>query len=217
MEKDNLEFLKEHKPTLIGLPEARKAAVCIPLIETDEGWDILFEVRAADIESQPGDICFPGGGLEEGETTAQAAVREMTEELLVSRDQIEMLGLLDVFGGGSGMLYVYPYAVILSGYKGTFSPAEVERVFRVPLAWFCENGPEVYHTSMQVIPGEGFPYDRIHDGRGYTWRKRSDEVLFYQYGDETIWGMTAKILNAFIKIYKEESGAGPVQGRDESE
>ncbi len=204
MGKEDLAFLKNHKPTLIGLPEARKAAVCIPLIETANGWDILFEVRADAIESQPGDICFPGGSLEAGETTQEAAVREMTEELLVAADQIEVLGLMDVFGGGSGMLYVYPYAVVLRDYADTFSPAEVARVFRVPLAWFLENSPEVYRTRMQVVPGETFPYDRIRGGREYNWRERRDEIFFYQYGDETIWGMTAKILHAFVEIYRNK-------------
>ncbi len=204
MEKVDLEFLKQHKPTLIGLPEAKKAAVCIPLIETEDGWDILFEVRAADIDSQPGDICFPGGGLEEGETTEEAAVREMREELLVTEDQIEVLGLMDVFGGGSGLLYVYPYAAVLRDYEDTFSPYEVERVFRVPLEWFLENSPEVYITSLQVVPEEKFPYERIHGGRDYAWRKRRDEVLFYQYGEETIWGMTAKIVEAFSRVCRGE-------------
>ncbi len=204
MGKENLDFLKEHQPTLIGLSEAKKAAVCIPLLEAEDGWDILFEVRAADIMSQPGDICFPGGSLEPGETTEEAAVREMTEELMVTQDQIEVLGRMDVFGGGSGMLYVYPYAVRLTGYEGTFSPKEVERVFTVPLGWFLEHEPEVYHTRMQVQPEEGFPYERIHGGRSYGWRERREETLFYQYGEEAIWGMTAKILYAFGKVYKEK-------------
>ncbi len=199
-EKEFLKFIKQHKPTLIGLPEAKKAAVCIPLIRTSDGWEILFEVRAADIPSQPGDICFPGGALEEGESTSEAAVREMREELLVREEQIEVLGLMDVFGGGSGMLYVYPYAVLLTDYRGTFNPSEVERVFCAPLSFFLENPPEVYHTRMQVIPEEGFPYERIHGGRAYAWRERRDEVLFYRYGDETIWGMTAKILHAFVRV-----------------
>ncbi len=204
MEKDNLDFLRQHKPTLIGLPEAKKAAVCIPLIGTENGWDLLFEVRAADIDSQPGDICFPGGNVEAGETTKEAAVREIMEELLIGKDQVEVLGLMDLFGGGSGMLYVYPYAVRLTGYEGTFSTDEVDRVFRAPLSWFLENDPEVYHTTLTVHPGEAFPYERIHGGREYAWRERRDEVLFYQYKEETIWGMTAKILHAFVKIYKNK-------------
>ncbi len=202
MQKDKLEFLKQHKPTLIGLPEAKKAAVCIPLIETESGYDILFEVRSAGIGSQPGDICFPGGSLEEGETTEEAAIRETMEELQIERDRIEVLGLMDVFGGGSGMLYVYPYAALLSGYEGTFSPDEVERVFTVPLAFFLTHEPEVYHTRLTVHPEEGFPYARIQGGREYGWRERREEVLFYPYEEETIWGMTAKILAAFVKIWQ---------------
>ncbi len=202
MQNDKLEFLKQHKPTLIGLAGAKKAAVCIPLIETEDGYDILFEVRSAGIGSQPGDICFPGGSLEDGETTQEAAVRETMEELRIDRDQIEVLGLMDVFGGISGTLYVYPYAVLLSGYEGTFSPDEVERVFTVPLAFFLEHAPEVYHTQLTVEPEEDFPYARVQGGRGYAWRERREEVLFYQYEEETIWGMTAKILDAFVKIWQ---------------
>ncbi len=203
MKKDDLDRLRQHKPTLIGLPEAKKAAVCIPLIETEDGYDILFEVRTDDIDSQPGDICFPGGMLEEGEAPGEAALREIGEELCVSPGQVEVLGLMDLFGGGSGMLYVYPYAVLLRDYGDTFSPDEVARVFRVPAEYFREHGPEVYETRMQVIPEEGFPYERIHGGRDYGWRERRDDVLFYRYGDDTIWGMTAKMLQSFLKIFDE--------------
>ncbi|MCD8299725.1 MAG: CoA pyrophosphatase [Clostridiales bacterium] len=199
---ETIELLKHHKPTLIGLDRAKKAAVCIPLIETEDGWDILFEIRAADIASQPGDICFPGGLLESGETTQEAAVRETMEELLVREDQIEILGLMDVFAGGGGNLFVYPYAGILSGYEGTFSTDEVETVFCMPLTFFLENEPEVYRISMKVIPQEGFPYERIHGGRDYGWRERTEEVLFYKYEDYNIWGMTAKILKAFVDVIR---------------
>ncbi len=200
-EYDNLDFLRNHKPTLIGLTAAKKAAVCIPLIMTDFGWDILFEVRAAGMASQPGDVCFPGGSLEPGETAKEAAVRETMEELLVSEDQIEILGLMDVFAGGGGNFFVYPYAGILTGYEGTFSADEVESVFRVPLSFFLENEPEVYHTSMKVVPREDFPYERIHGGRDYAWRERTEEVFFYKYGKYDIWGMTAKMAHGFAKLF----------------
>lgn len=203
MRKD-LEFLRQHQPTVIGLPESKKAAVCIPLIETESGYDILFEVRSAEIDSQPGDICLPGGSVESGETTREAALREMQEELLVSSEQIEVLGLMDLFGGGTGRLYVYPYAVYLKDYDGTYSTDEVAEVFRVPLDFFLENEPEVYHTVMKVIPEEGFPFERIHGGRAYGWRERREEILFYQYGKYTIWGMTAKIIHAFAGTAEKE-------------
>ena len=55
-----LEKLKNHKSTLIGIEELRKYAVCIPLMPGPDGYEVLFEVRSANIKSQPGDVCFPG-------------------------------------------------------------------------------------------------------------------------------------------------------------
>ena len=49
-------------------------SVTIPLIETEEGLSMVFEVRAAGLKTQPGDICFPGGRMEEGETALQCAL-----------------------------------------------------------------------------------------------------------------------------------------------
>lgn len=204
MNNEEIEFLRNHKSSIIGLEQTRKSAVCIPLIDTEEGFDVLFEVRSSKIESQPGDICFPGGMVEPGETTRDAAVREMTEELLVDVSQIEVIGLMDLFA--ASRLYVYPYAVLLKNYKNTFSTDEVESVFRVPLRFFLENKPEVYYTSMKVIPAEDFPYDRIHGGRDYGWRERREDIFFYQYKQYNIWGMTAKMIESFARIvekYKE--------------
>ncbi len=202
VKKENLDFLRQHQPSLIGLKEARKAAVCIPLIDTEEGYHILFEVRSSDIAMQPGDICFPGGGMKKGETPWETAVREIKEELLIREDQIEQLGLMDVFGGVNGRLYVYPFAILLKGYQNTFSLQEVERVFEVPLSWFVQQEPEVYDVKMEVVIDDDFPYDRIYGGKEYQWRKRREDVLFYQYGEYTIWGMTAKMLHSFVEVYK---------------
>ena len=62
-------------------PVKRKNAVLIPLVETGGELSILFEVRQTGIR-QGGEICFPGGGIEENETAEEAAVREASEELL---------------------------------------------------------------------------------------------------------------------------------------
>ena len=200
MEKTDLNYLRQHKPTLIGMDTCRKAAVCIPLIETTDGYDLLFEVRSSSIDSQPGDVCFPGGMVMPGEPTRDAALREMGEELLVRPDQVEMLGLMDVLGGSR--LYVYPYAVLLNYYENTFSEDEVASVFRVPLTFFFEQDPERYYTTMKVIPEEPFPFDRIYGGRDYAWRERREEILFYQYEEHTIWGMTAKMVFSFARIFR---------------
>lgn len=198
---ERLERLAQHKPTLIGIEDCKKSAVCIPLIQTRQGYEVLFEVRSSKIVSQPGDICLPGGMLEPGEAPQEAAVREAMEELLVSNTQIQMLGLMDVLFTGMGLI-LYPYAVVLKDYQGTYSKDEVEEVFTVPLEFFLNGEPKVYQTEAQVIPGEDFPYDLIYGGRDYAWRKRREDVLFYQYKDRVIWGLTAKIIRSFARIYK---------------
>ena len=73
--KGTAESDQPHKASIIGMDQARKSAVCIPLIDTADGFDVLFEIRSSQIQSQPGDVCFPGGMVEPGETEAQAAVR----------------------------------------------------------------------------------------------------------------------------------------------
>ena len=77
--------------------------------------------------------------------------------------------------------------------------------FLVPLSFFLETEPEIYRAQVQVMPGEDFPFDKIQGGRDYNWRKRREEMLFYHYGEHSIWGITAKIMRAFVKIYREYS------------
>ena len=79
--------------TARGLPHPSYAVV-IPVVRGgDGGAELLIEVRAAGI-SQAGDPCFPGGRIELGETPAQAAAREMEEELGISVDPARFLGQL---------------------------------------------------------------------------------------------------------------------------
>ena len=83
------ETLAQHEPTFIDMDQCHQAAVCIPLLKnTDGGYDVLFEVRAATIAHQPGDVCLPGGMVEEGEDPRNAALRELQEELLLSEEQM---------------------------------------------------------------------------------------------------------------------------------
>ena len=98
---------------------------------------------------------------------------------------------------------IYTFAGTLEAYEGSFAPEEVDHVFTVPVDWLLSHEPEVYGTVLTTIPDEDFPFDRIPGGRQYPWRKRRTEVWFYQYGDETIWGLTARILHTFLKRLPE--------------
>lgn len=200
MSPELLERLKKHQSSIIGCKQCKQAAVLIPLMETADGLQIVLEQRSSKLKHQPSDVCLPGGAIESGETPQQAAVREACEELLIRPEQIEVFGLMDVLHTNTLMLY--PYAAKLSAYAMTYSPAEVEQVFCVPLSFFQTQEPEQYRITLPVHPPEKFPLSRIVGGEKYQWRERREDILFYQYRDWTIWGITAKILQSFAQITK---------------
>lgn len=180
-----------------------KSAVCIPLIETESGYDILFEVRSAKIPDQPGDICLPGGMIEPGETPEIAAVREMCEELFVAPEQIELIGPADILHKTN--LIIYPFVTKLRGYDGRFSADECAEVFTVPLEFFLNTEPQAHTVEWRVRESESFPYHLINGGKNYKWREQKQTQLFYLYEDRVIWGITGRIINSFIKTLKENA------------
>lgn len=196
------DILAHHTPTFIGMDQCHQAAVCIPLLKNASGgYDVLFEVRAATIAHQPGDVCLPGGMVEEGETPREAALRELQEELLLNKAQICYLEDMDKLYTGSRLI-MYSFAAEVTEYQNTFSPAEVDEVFHVPLEFFLHTEPKCYITRARVEPGEDFPYDLICGGREYNWRSRKEDVCFYQYEGHVIWGLTAKVIRAFAEVVR---------------
>lgn len=178
-------------------------AVLVPLLKKEGEYHILLEVRSDILKSQPGEVCFPGGAVEAGETKKEAAERETMEELGIYNSQIEMIAPLDVLITPAN-LSVYPFLALLKDYRGTYSSQEVDHTFTVPLKWLLEHEPERYQTDVVTEPGEDFPFDLIPGGEEYHWRKGKYDVLFYRYENTVIWGMTAKILHSFIKMYKRD-------------
>lgn len=196
------EIIQGRTPEEIGDKERFRCAVCIAMIEAQDGHEVIFEVRSSTIPSQPGDVCLPGGAIEEGETARQAAVREACEELLISPKQIEIIGEADTFRTGN--LMIYPFVAVIKGYQGNFNKEEVESVFTVPLKFFLETKPEEYIVSYEPQFGDDFPFDRIVGGKDYQWRQVEQKTLFYQYEYHTIWGFTALLMNSFGKILRRE-------------
>ncbi|HJF16808.1 MAG TPA: NUDIX domain-containing protein, partial [Globicatella sulfidifaciens] len=76
------------------ISQKRIYAVLLPLIKVKNEWHVLYEVRSEQVP-QPGDVSFPGGAVEANESLVQAAIRETTEELNISENQIQILGEID--------------------------------------------------------------------------------------------------------------------------
>ena len=194
----DLERLRGRESGLILQEHCRQSAVIIPLIKTGGGLEVIFEVRSEKIGRQPGDVCFPGGALQEGEDPLSGAVRETCEELYINPDQLEIICACDKFHNASTL--IYPFAAYLSGYDGSFSEDEVAEVFTVPLEFFVKTEPIVYDARMVKDLDDDFPYELINRGRDYKWPPRIDKELFYSCGPHTVWGISARIIKAFTDI-----------------
>ncbi|MBO4901897.1 MAG: CoA pyrophosphatase, partial [Lachnospiraceae bacterium] len=74
--------------------------------------------------------------------------------------------------------------------------------FRVPVRFFKETTPRqfVYETSSR--PGDDFPFELIPGGRTYQWYTQKTEEYFYEYEGHVIWGLTARVIRAFLEIVK---------------
>lgn len=199
--------LMQNQPLFIGEESAFRSAILIPLVQVDGKWHILFEVRSFTMRKQPGDISFPGGRIDKEDLTPMAAaIRETTEELGVTPDTIRIIGQLSSYIASSSFV-IYPFVgtVDYNEIIHSYNKDEVEEVFTVPVEWFLNNEPYMHKVSVQPIPSEDFPFDKIMNGSNYQWRTRAMEEWFYDYGKYTIWGLTARILKYFIEKIKSDS------------
>ena len=106
---DILKLLQEKVPAHIpGLLDGRRSyAVLVPLVEREDGIHVLYEVRSLTLRRQPGEVCFPGGHIEVGETPEQCALRETFEELGIPEGEVRVLGRLDFIAHRSNFI-MYP-------------------------------------------------------------------------------------------------------------
>lgn len=183
-------------------------SVLVPLVEKDKQIYVLYEVRSEQLIHQPGEVCFPGGGMEQGENEEECAIRETCEELGIKSDAIRIIGQLDTLYTYSNFT-MYSFLGVINYEelkKGTPNAAEVKEYFLVPLKYLMEKAPYIY--KMEVIPDikSDFPYDIVNFKEGYNWRKGRGEVPIYSFEDKVIWGLTARITKSMIEIIKGEKG-----------
>ena len=76
---------------------------------------------------------------------------------------------------------------------------EVDHIFLVPLSYFFETKPDIYNSKVSIIPDEDFPFNLLTKGENYDFKTGNYKIFFYNYNGYVIWGITAKIMNDFIK------------------
>jgi peroxisomal coenzyme A diphosphatase NUDT7 len=195
--------LTSHTPKILGSDKFSKYAVMVPLIEKENEIHVLLEVRSLELRRQPGEICFPGGRIDaEDIDEKDAAIRETVEELGINKQHISDVNPLDYMISPFGMI-IYPFVGYINNPKTIVpNPSEVGEIFTVPLSFFINNEPDIYHIEFKAEPEEKFPFDLIVGGENYNWRTRGIEEYFYRYEGKVIWGLTAKILTHFIELIR---------------
>lgn len=180
-------------------------AVLIPLINNKGKWEVIYELRAINMKSQPGEVSFPGGRLEKGETFKDAAIRETMEELNIDENNINVLGELDYLISYAN-LEIHCFLATISGLDVDNiipNPSEVDHLFTIPLDFILNNDPKAYSLEMETKYNEEFPYNLIPNGKNYNFRKSKRSIYFYEYNDYIIWGYTATMTKHLSKILKD--------------
>lgn len=198
-EEDLHKAFQERSPHIIGEMRWRVHSVLLPFVWERGEVHILFQRRAKSLRQQPEEVSFPGGRVEPGETSQQAARRECQEELLLPEEDISIYGPGEILATPSGRR-IDSFIGALPHYQGTFSRAEVDSVFTVPLAFFRQTVPTTYVNHLRLDMAEDFPYGKIPGGRNYRWELGDYPMVFYQYRGDIIWGLTARLMQANMKL-----------------
>lgn len=168
--------------------ECKKAATLMLIYPKKDQWYFALMLRPDYDGVHGGQVSFPGGKIETGETPEQAALRECEEEIGVDQNKINLLGkLTDVYIPPSNIL-VYPFVGYLD-YEPIFYPdeKEVESVLEIPLN-------DIFRDDL-------VKQKKLEVGR-YSNNPIVLDVPYFEFCFETVWGATALMISEFKEMMK---------------
>lgn len=195
-------------PGFMGVEQSY--AILVPLVQRAGSLHLLFEMRSSVLDIQPGEVCFPGGCMEHGESPEECALRETWEELGIPAASIQILGRMDSYHHPAGFL-LYPLLALVDEetvVNARLNPQEVDHIFEVPLSFFASNPPKIYNFDMPPQIGADFPYEDIDAVGGYAWRKCTMQVVVYpRFSGHVIWGLTGRVVLWLSQWLAEEDSS----------
>lgn len=166
----------ENKPT-------KRAAVLVPLCSRNGEPHLLYTLRDPRLSSHAGQVSFPGGMSEEGESAQDTALRETCEELGIPPEQVDVWTEMSPFQGANHSVLITPKVGVIKNFQfDKLQPNldEVSEVFTVPLKHFCTPG---IHGHLHAI--------------GFL-------LPVYLYEHYKIWGITALMTHVFLLNFLPE-------------
>ncbi len=179
--------------TFDGFPDpGAPSAVLVPLFERDGEARVVLTRRAAHLRTHTGEVSFPGGRLDAGETPEVGALREAAEEVGLDTSTVEVVGHLTPLVTFSSSARITPVVGVLPGPPHLVAnPHEVEHVFDVSLAELA--AADVFREERWVVPGRPMPVvDAGEDGSFPVW--------FFELPHDTVWGATARMLVELLRL-----------------
>lgn len=173
-------------PTTLGL---KRAAVALTLIEAEGAAGttaFLLTERATGLRAHSGQWALPGGRCDAGETPAEAALRELDEEIGLKLGKDDVLGTLDDYPTRSG--YLIAPVVVWAGRNSRLrpNPDEVASVHRIPLAEIMRANA----VDFVAIPESERRVVRVRINGGYVHAPTA--ALIYQFR-EVLAGRTTRV------------------------
>jgi 8-oxo-dGTP pyrophosphatase MutT (NUDIX family) len=160
--------------------DERCAAVLIPLAWFGDEWHLVYTRRTDNVETHKGQVAFPGGACDPGETTPeQTALREAEEEIGLSPNDVRVLGHLNPMITITSFRVSPVVGVIPWPYTFQVETGEVARVFTIPLSYLMEKK----NRWEFKLPG-----------------RRYGLIVYHPYDGELLWGATAIMTDSFLKI-----------------
>ena len=153
----------------------KQSAVLIAIVENSDGANVILTKRATHLRHHGGQISFPGGKVDDNDSSfVAAALREAQEEISLAPEYAEIIGYLHPYQTITGFVIHPVIAKVPADIDLAANPDEVAEVFQVPLSHILnlENHVNIYTQ---------------HKNKRYP-------VTFIPYQHHNIWGATAAIL-----------------------
>jgi 8-oxo-dGTP pyrophosphatase MutT (NUDIX family) len=156
----------------------------------DGGAEVLLTRRSQDLTNHRGEISFPGGRLDIGETFEAAALREAHEEVNLEPSIVRIVGRLDAISTRVSRSFIVPVVGTVE-HTPSLTPAtsEVDRILWVPLGELTRS--DTFREELWQFEGE----------------RRT--IFFFELDDETIWGATARLLHQLLRVALGIDGPEP--------
>jgi 8-oxo-dGTP pyrophosphatase MutT (NUDIX family) len=160
----------------------RASAVLAPIYEDGGEAFVVLTRRGQRLRAHKGEVSFPGGLAEPGESLVQAALREAEEEVGLLPSSVEVLGELDHLRTVSSRSFIVPHVGVVAGGTPVLrpNPAEVDAVLLVPLAELL--------------------LDEVYREERWTWDGQERSIFFFELVGDTVWGATAAMLRQLLAL-----------------